>query len=179
MVDPNGIVPVQLELGGREKGQSVTFAGLNLRRFTGIRDHRIAEAPPIDHPIVASAGDRIVLNGYKIADNGDLLLFWQRPSGGAPAGDLRMALESRRAGAPVALPADRRLGGYTYPTSRWPAGEIVTGVVPAQEWLGAAPPQGVYSVAVRVYDSSAPAAPLRWEDGSAELHIENIEVAID
>ncbi len=179
VVDPNGIVPVQLELGGREKGQSVTFAGLNLRRFTGIRDHRIAEAPPIDHPIVASAGDRIVLNGYKIADNGDLLLFWQRPPGGPPAGDLRMALESYRAGALVALPADRRLGGYTYPTSRWPAGEVVTGVVPVQEWLGAAPQQGVYSIAVRVYDSSAPAAPLRWGDGSAELHIENIEVAID
>jgi hypothetical protein len=179
VVDPNGIVSVQLELGGREKGQSVTFAGLNLRRFTGIREHRIVEAPPIDHPVAASAGDRVVLIGYKTANNGDLLLFWQRPPGGAAAGDLRMALASSRAGAPVALPADRRLGGYTYPTSRWPAGEIVTGVVPAQEWLGAELQQGVYSVAVRVYDASDPAAPLRWDDGGAELHIYNVEVIID
>ena len=75
--------------------------------------------------------------------------------------------------------ADRRLGGYTYPTNRWQPGEIVTGVVPAQDWLGAEPRQGVYSVAVRVYDDSDPAAPLRWDDGSAELRIDGVEVIID
>lgn len=179
VVDPNGVAAVQLELGGREKGQSVTFTGLGLRRFTGIRSSRIVDAPPIDHPVGAAAGDRVRLVGYKTVNNGDLLLFWQLPAGGEAAGDLHLALESLRDGAPLARPADRRLGGYSYPAARWQPGEIVAGVIPAADWLGPEPQPGVYGLTLRVYAADAPAAPLRWADGAAELRLDGVEVVID
>jgi len=178
VVDPNTVVPVQLELGGREKGQSVTFAGIGLRRFDGIRAGRIATAPPVEHSVGASAGGQVTLVGYKAVNNGDLLLFWQRLPG-ATTDDLRLALTAAQAGAEIAQPPDRRLGGYTYPTSRWRPGEIVAGVIPASAWLGAAPQPGVYNIALRVYDAADPAAPLQWDDGSTELTIAGIEVIID
>lgn len=179
VVDPNGIVPAQLELGGREKGQSVIFAGINLRRFNGIRASRIAEAPPVDHPVGATAGGRVTLVGYKALNNGDLLLFWQRPEPfTGVADDLRMALESYAGASPLARPTDRRLGGYTYPSSRWQAGEVVTGVIPAREWLGEEPQGGTYRVKLRVYDADDQAA-LGWDDGRAEIMLDGIEVIID
>jgi mannosyltransferase len=178
VVDPNTVVPVQLELGGREKGQSVTFAGIGLRRFDGIRAGRIAAAPPVEHRVEAGAGGQITLVGYKAVNNGDLLLFWQLPPGAA-ADDLRLALTTAQAGAVIAQPSDRRLGGYTYPTHRWQPGEIVASAVPAQAWLGATPQPGVYDVALRVYEAADPAAPLQWDDGGTALTIDGIEVIID
>jgi hypothetical protein len=137
VVDPNDVAPVQLELGGREKGQTATFSGLGLRRFGGIRDSRIATAPPIDKPLDVRFGDAVTLLGYRVLNNGDLLLFWRRE--GEAAGDLHMAIETQRAdGSPLARPQDRRLAGYTYPSFRWPDGEVVMGHIPAAQWLGEA-----------------------------------------
>ncbi|MDQ3249241.1 MAG: glycosyltransferase family 39 protein, partial [Chloroflexota bacterium] len=64
VVDPTGIVPVQLELAGREKGQSVTFWGLSVQRFSGIKPNRIAEAPPIKTVLEANFGNQLILHGY-------------------------------------------------------------------------------------------------------------------
>jgi hypothetical protein len=137
VVDPNDVAPVQLELGGREKGQTATFSGLGLRRFGGIRDSRIASAPPIDKPLEVRFGDAVTLLGYRVLNNGDLLLFWQREA--PETGDLHMAIETQMAdGSPLARPEDRRLAGYTYPSFRWPEGEVVMGHIPAAQWLGEA-----------------------------------------
>jgi hypothetical protein len=181
VVDPNDVAPVQLELGGREKGQTATFSGLGLRRFGGIRDSRIATAPPIDKPLDVRFGDAVTLLGYRVLNNGDLLLFWRRE--GEAAGDLHMAIETQRAGgSPLAQPQDRRLAGYTYPSFRWPDGEVVMGNIPAAQWLGDAaaewlaaaeaasedeadgsteqesPAAGTVQFALKVYDGEDPAA---------------------
>ncbi|MFN8465776.1 MAG: hypothetical protein U0X20_09510 [Caldilineaceae bacterium] len=77
----------------------------------------------------APFGDQVVLQGYKVLNNGDLLLFWRRPPNtGAAARDLHMSLTtSTLDGQPLAHPADRRLAGYTYPSFRWPDDKIVMG----------------------------------------------------
>ncbi len=183
VVDPNGIVPVQLELSGREKGQSATFNGLGLRRFTGFREHRFVLAPPIDAPTNLTFGDAVILRGYKVVDNGDLLLFWERASAEAEAPpDLHIALTTTNvAGATVAAPPERRLAGYTYPFARWRPGEIVTGYVAAEQWLGATEPTpGTYRFTIRVFDANDPtAAPLPTGDGRTIVEFGPLDVSID
>lgn len=185
VVDPNGITPVQLELGGREKGQSASFHGLELRRFTGFREHRFALAPPIDTPTDIQFGDDVILRGYKVVDNGDLLLFWERLPGSGSNGlspDLHMALTTTTAeGATVAALPERRLAGYTYPFERWLPGEIVTGYVAAASWLGSAEPDdGHYRFSIRVFDADDPTAtPLPTTNGATTVEFGPMEVSID
>ncbi len=182
VVDPNDVVPVQLELGGREKGQNATFSGLTLRRFGGIRPTRFALAPPVDHLLDIPFGDQVTLHGYKVLNNGDLLLFWRRdlPPHGEGA-DLHVALQTRSlAGRPLAQPQDRRLAGYNYPSFRWPAGSIVMGHLTAAEWLGDEPQPGQVALTLRVYDGQDPsAAPLPVGQNEVELRIEPVEIVID
>ncbi len=182
VVDPNDVAPVQLELGGREKGQTATFNGLSLRRYGGIRPARFVTAPPVEHVLDAPFGDQVILRGYKVLNNGDLLLFWQAaPERGMPARDLHMALTtSTLDGQPLAQPADRRLGGYTYPSFRWPADKIVMGHIPAAEWLGDDPQGGTVQLSLRVYDGEdVAAAPLPTVSGADELRVGPVEVVID
>jgi len=183
VVDPNGIVPVQLELSGREKGQSAKFFGLDLRRFTGLRSYRFVDVPPVEFVLNATFGDRVTLVGYKPVNNGDLLLFWQRAPGAAGSDpDLHFALHSfTRNGAPLAAAPERRLAGYTYPFARWRPGEIVAAHIAAQDWLGSAEPvPGQYGITVRVYDArSRDATALMTADGSQEVRVETIDVTID
>lgn len=183
VVDPNGIVPMQLELSGREKGQSAEFFGLGLRRFTGLRPFRFVDAPPVDFTLDMTFGETVKLVGYKPVNNGDLLLFWQRAPGALSSdADLHFALSSfADDGAPLATAPDRRLAGYTYPFTRWQPGEIVTAHVTAAEWLGSAEPApGRYGFTLRVYDAGDPAAtPLATAGGSQEVRVESIDVTID
>jgi len=183
VVDPNGIVPIQLELSGREKGQNAQFTGLTLRRFTGLRPYRFVDAPPIDVPTTTRFGDQVALRGYKVVNNGDLLLFWERlPGGAAPAPDLHFALQATTAsGAPLATLPGRRLAGYTYPFTRWQPGEIVTAQIRAGDWLNTAEPQpGQYRFTVRVYDGNDPgAASLPTGTGAAAFDSGPVVVTID
>ncbi|HRA64513.1 MAG TPA: glycosyltransferase family 39 protein [Caldilinea sp.] len=183
VVDPNGITPIQLELSGREKGQSATFAGLTLRRFTGLRPYRFVDAPPIDAPTDVAFGDQVMLRGYKVVNNGDLLLFWERlPGAPEPAPDLGFVLQSATAAREtLATLPGRRLAGYTYPFARWQPGEIVTAHVRGVDWLNVAAPQpGRYRFSVRVYDvDDAAATPLLTTDGQAGVEIGPVEVVID
>jgi hypothetical protein len=187
VVDPNDVTPVQLELGGREKGQSATFSGLGLRRFGGIRASRFASEPPVEHVLDVDLGGQVILHGYTVLNNGDLLLFWQRPTPAQGAGDLHMSLHTSTAdGQPLAHPQDRRLTGYTYPSFRWPQGEIVMGHAPAADWLGSAPVAGdepyttTVQVTLRVYDGRDPtAAPLLTGDGADQVTLPQVEVVID
>lgn len=183
VVDPNRITPIQLELSGREKGQSATFHGLGLRRFTGFREHRFVLAPPIDTATEVAFGDVVALRGYKVVDNGDLLLFWERlPGASDKPPDLHMVLTTTTAdGTTVAGLPERRLAGYTYPFDRWQPGEIVTGYIAAKDWLGAAEPTpGSYRFRIRVFDAGDPAAaPLPTTDGRTLVEFGPIEVSID
>lgn len=183
IVDPNEVVPVQLELSGREKGQSATFHGLGLRRFTGFREHRFVVEPPIDVATDLIFGNQVALRGYKAMDNGDLLLFWERlPFAEGPAPDLHMVLVTTTAeGAPVATTPERRLAGYSYPFARWHAGEIVASHLPARTWLGAAEPTpGAYRFTLRIFDMNDPTASLLpLADGRPEVEFGPVEVKID
>lgn len=183
VVDPNGIVPIQLELSGREKGQNAQFTGLTLRRFTGLRPYRFVDAPPIDAPADTIFGGQVALRGYKVVNNGDLLLFWERLPGGAEAApDLHFTLQSTAAtGAPLASLPGRRLAGYTYPFARWQPGEIVTAHLRTNDWLNTAEPQsGQYRFIVRVYDANDPAAaPLPTATGEATFDSGPVDITID
>ena len=187
VVDPNDVTPVQLELGGREKGQSATFSGLGLRRYGGIRASRFAAAPPVAHVLDRDLGGQVILHGYTVLNNGDLLLFWQRSTPAAEAGDLRLALQTTALdGQLVAHPQDRRLAGYNDPSFRWPQGQIVMGRVPAADWLGEIPPAGdepytaTVQVTLRVYDGSDPlATPLLTADGEDHVTLPAVQVVID
>ena len=163
VVDPNAVVPIQLELSGREKGQSVTFTGLTLRRYSNLSAERIADAPPIDHPLDITFGGQVTLAGYKALDNGDLLLFWTRAPGASdPAPDVHFSLQGYSPdGTKLASVPGRRLGGYTFPLERWAPGQVVAGHVPAAQWLGAEPQPGNYEAVLRVYDAGI-RLPLRW-----------------
>jgi mannosyltransferase len=153
VVDPTGITPVQLELGGREKGQSAEFWGLKLRRFSRIRPQRIVDAPPITHRLDLNLDDQIELTGYHVMENGDLLLFWQRLAAGvALADDYQIAGETTTPdGSLVAQVPDRRPSAYTYPVARWRPDEIVMGHIPATAWLGPTPAVGTYTFRLTVY----------------------------
>lgn len=183
VVDPNGIVPVQLELSGREKGQSATFTGLGLRRFTGLRAQRFVDAPPIDQRTDLVFGGTVALRGYKVVNNGDLLLFWTRLPGGAlPAPDLNFVLTSTTAdGTPLATLPGRRLAGYAYPFARWQPDAIVTTHVRAGEWLNTAEPApGDYRFSMRVYDANDPTAtPLTTAEGSTDVGFGPLTVTVD
>lgn len=183
VVDPNGIVPIQLELSGREKGQHAQFTGLTLRRFTGLRPYRFVDAPPVDVRTDITFGNQVALRGYKVVNNGDLLLFWERLPGGAEsAPDLHFVLQSATAeGAALASPPGRRLAGYTYPFARWQPGAIVTGHVRASDWLNAAEPQpGEYRFSIRVYDANdADATPLPTATGADSFDAGLVAVTID
>lgn len=153
VVDPNGIVPIQLELAGREKGQSATFWGLTLRRFSQIKAARLVEQPPISVPLAVNFGQQLQLLGYHVMENGDLLLFWQRPATQVTAADdYQLTGKTLSAtGATIALLPDRRPANYNYPVARWPLGKIVTGQLPATSWLGAEPQLGTYTLQLGVY----------------------------
>jgi hypothetical protein len=153
VVDPGEITPVQLELGGREKGQSATFWGITLRRFSRIRPQRIVDAPPISQPLSIHFGDQLLLLGYHVLETGDLLLFWQRPSLAQPAEvDYQFSGETLDAsGQPIAQIAGRRPGAYHYPIHRWGADEVVMGQLEASQWLGPNPTAGRYLLRLTVY----------------------------
>lgn len=151
VVDPTGIVPVQLELAGREKGQPTSFWKLKLRRFTNIKPKHIADAPPIATPTQANFGNQLLLHGYTVVDNGDLLLFWER-SAQAPLVDIQMTGEVWRADGTLVAPLpDQRPAGYGYPVARWPLGTLVMGRIPAAIWLGNQVTDGTYKLRLSVY----------------------------
>jgi hypothetical protein len=153
VVDPTGVTPTQLELGGREKGQSATFWGLTLRRFSRIKPERLVDQPPLDESLHVNFGNQLILLGYHLMENGDLLLFWQRdPAAQIGNADYQITGQTHTAsGVVIAQVPDQRPANYNYPVNRWRPGEIVTGHIPASQWLGTTPQLGTYTLQLGVY----------------------------
>ena len=194
VVDPTGVVPVQLELAGREKGLDSRYWGIDLRRFSQIKANWIADEAPIEAPVdavfddgIGDVGDHssdgaVILRGYRPGDGGELLLFWQLAENNAPTdADYWMAGETLDAdGEIVAQIAERRLSDYRYPSFRWPAGRVVLGNLRPADWLGADPQPGTYTFSLQVYDANQPAVTsLALPDGETTLTLGPIEVVVD
>ena len=196
VIDPMGIVPVQLEIAGREKGMDSRYWGLDLRRFSQLKTNWIPAQAPIDTPLdlLLAAPDNqnlaVLLRGYTLLDNGDLLLFWQLPPGQAEtAADLYVRADTfpgdnlsapNSDGDRIAQVSDRRLAGYTYPSFRWPADRVTMSHIPAADWLGVELQPGVYLVDLQVYaGGNTPPVPLLTAAGAQSVRLEPIAVTID
>ena len=151
VVDPMGVVPLQLELAGQEEPVAAAFWGLRLRRFTGLDPQAFAAEPPVQVPDRIRFGSDLSLLGHRVMANGDLLLFWRLD---APTwADYRRALETRTPdGFLYHRAQDGRLSAYTYPTFRWKAGQTTVARIPGQDWAGEAAAPGRYTVQIQVYD---------------------------
>jgi hypothetical protein len=165
IVDPMGIVPLQLSRAGEETLIDAQFWGIDLRRFRAVNGSAISTAisaePPIDHPAQVNYGDALTFLGHTVKANGDLLLFWHLNSQFAIRNsppDLHLTAETLTAetltadGLPYAHVADRRLSAYTYPTFRWQSGQVTVGHIPAREWAGEGAAPGNYRLRLGVYD---------------------------
>jgi hypothetical protein len=182
VIDPTGVVPVQLTVAGKEKGLDTHYWGLSLRRFSQLKTHWIPETPPIAQPTEIQFGDHLILRGYGAIDNGDLLLFWQRtPGHSLTASDFVIGGEVfDAAGNQIGVLPNMPPAGFAYPAHRWPDARIAMGVIPAQAWLGTEPAPGAYRVELRVYDNagSAPTA-LLTPDGADNVTLTPIKVVIE
>ncbi len=186
VVDPTGVVPVQLELAGREKGLDSRYWGIDLRRFSQLKANWIPDEAPIEFPVDATfgddSGDAVELSGYRPGDSGELLLFWRPAASNSPTdADYWMAGETLNAeGEVVARMAERRLSDYRYPSFRWPSDRVVMGNLEPADWLGGDPQPGIYTFTVQVYDANqATVMPLTLADGSSTLSLGPIEVVVD
>ena len=164
VVDPMGVVPLQLLAAGREEQVRATFWQLRLRHFVDIDAARILHAPattsapdaptapPVNGPI--NVGNQIRLLGHQVTAHGDLLLFWQtHPDHSDPIPDLYIAGETFTAeGLPFHRLEDRRPVGYTYPTFRWRADQVNVGALSPESWAGPGALPARYRVRLAVYD---------------------------
>jgi hypothetical protein len=156
IVDPMGIVPLQLSLDGEETPIDVQFWGIDLRRFRAVEAAAISADPPIDHPTQINYDDAVTFLGHTVETNGDLLLFWRLNRDHALRNtqhDFHLTAETLTAdGLPYTRVADRRLSAYTYPTFRWAPGQVTIGRIPAREWAGDGAAPGNYRLRLGVYN---------------------------
>jgi hypothetical protein len=182
VVDPTGVVPVQLELAGREKGQPSLFWKLNVRRFANIKPKHISDGPPIGTVVNVNFGDQLLLHGYTVVDNGDLLLFWERPpTNQTQPADIQITGQiSTTSGTLITELRDQRPAGYAYPVDRWPVGELVMGRIPAASWLGDQVIDGTYQLRLSVYTVTADAlTKLTTRDGHDFIELAPLTVRQD
>ncbi len=162
IVDPMNIVPLQLELAGKEEELDVEFWQVRLRHFREVDATKALSAPIALSERSINFGNYINLLDYGVAANGDLLLYWQlHPDHPTPMPDLQIVGETfTEDGLPFSTIRDRRPVGYAYPTGRWQPDEINLGRIPAVEWAGPGALAGPYLVRLSVYDTEGDLAGL-------------------
>ncbi len=162
VVDPNGVVTRQLLRAATEAPINAEFWQVHLRHFVDLEPSAILTTPPIDHVLAANFGDQLQLQGYTVAPDGDLLLFWQLGRAPPmPRPDLHINLRTMTAtDLHYADPADRRPADYGFPVMRWQPGQLVMGRIPATEWAGPGALPGSYQVQLGVYDPAGDPAGL-------------------
>jgi hypothetical protein len=156
VVDPMGIVPLQLELAGEEEEMDVEFWQVRLRHFRDVSAERVLTRPIAVTEKSVNFANQIYLADYEVAANGDLLLYWQlHPEHPTPMPDLQIVGETFTGdGIPFHRIDDRRPVGYDYPPLRWTNDQINVGRIPAAEWAGAGALAGHYRVRLSVYDTN-------------------------
>lgn len=154
IVDPMGIVPLQLGLAGSEEEIEENFWQVELHHYTGVDAAKILHGPSDLLPTSVNFGNQVYLVDYQVAENGDLLLFWKlHPDRTQPVPDLYFTGQTFTGdGLPFARLPDARLVGYEYPTFRWREDQINLGRIPAAQWVGPGALPGSYQVRIVVYD---------------------------
>lgn len=154
IVDPMDIVPLQLNLAGREDEIESKFWQLQLRHFSGIDENAVLVEPTTISDRSINFGNLIYLLDYTLAENGDLLLFWQvHPEHEGPIPDLHIAGSTTTSdGLSVHRLRDRRPASYEYPAFRWLPDQITLGRVYAEDWAGPGALPGDYKMKLGVYD---------------------------
>ena len=162
VVDPNGIAVRQLLRAATEAPVKTEFWQVQLRHFVDLEPTAILSTPPIDNVLAANFGNQLQLQGYSVAPDGDLLLFWQLGTDSpTPLPDLYINLRTVTVTHLLyADPDDRRPADYGFPVMRWQPGQLVMGRIAATEWAGAGALPGVYQVQLGVYDPAGDAAGL-------------------
>jgi mannosyltransferase len=155
IVDPMDIVPLQLELAGKEEELDIEFWQVRLRHFNEVSAEQILTRPIAVNDDSINFGNLVQLVDYEVANNGDLLLYWQlHPQHPTPMPDLQIVGETFTGeGFPFARISDRRPVGYDYPSFRWREDQINLGRIPATEWAGPGALAGHYRVRLGVYDT--------------------------
>jgi 4-amino-4-deoxy-L-arabinose transferase-like glycosyltransferase len=155
IVDPMGIVPLQLELAGKEEEVDVELWQVRLRHFREVSADRVLTRPITLNRRSVNFGNLIYLLDYEVAANGDLLLYWQlHPDHPTPLPDLQIVGETFTGdGLPFARIDDRRPVGYDFPPLRWHKDQINVGRIPATEWAGPGAMAGPYRARLSVYDT--------------------------
>ena len=155
IVDPMNIVAGQLRLAGIETELDTQFWQLELYHFTDLNPNLILVEPQTVSNASINFDNQLHLLDYRIASNGDLLLFWQRhPEHQAPLPDLNIVGDTLTAdGLLFNRLQDRRPAGYEYPSFRWEPGEVALGRIPAQDWAGDGALPGRYRLRLGVYDA--------------------------
>ncbi len=155
IVDPMAIIPLQLELAGEEEELDVEFWQVRLRHFNDVAAEKILTRPVAINEQSVNFGNLVYLVDYEVANNGDLLLYWQlHPEHPAPMPDLQIVGETFAGDGLFARISDRRPVGYAYPSSRWRANQVNLGRIPATEWAGPGALAGHYRVRLSVYESN-------------------------
>lgn len=154
VVDPMGIVPLQLNLAGREVRVKAPFWQLRLRHYTDVNANAVLVEPTAISERSVNFGNEVYLLDYTLADNGDLLLFWQvHPDHSNPIPDLHIAADIVTAdGLPVNRLQDRRLASYEYPVFRWRTDQITLGRIFSEDWAGPSALPNDYRMRLSVYD---------------------------
>ena len=154
VVDPMSVVPLQLQLAGREEEVDAEFWQVRLRHYSDVQADRINAGPTATTDASINFGNQVILVDYQVAATGDLLLFWQlHPERSSPISDLNITGQTFTGDQPFQRIEDRRPVGYEYPTFRWRPGQINVGRIPAAEWVGAGALPGRYRVRLGVYDN--------------------------
>ncbi|MEX1018154.1 MAG: glycosyltransferase family 39 protein [Litorilinea sp.] len=154
IVDPMQIVPLQLEIAGTERPVRNEFWHIGLAHYTDIQANAVLVEPTGISPVSANFAHQIYLLDSTVAENGDLLLFWQlHPAAEAPPADLRITAQlSTEQGLLYHRMEDRRPAGFEYPVFRWQQDQITLGRIPAAAWAGPGALPGTYRLRVGVYD---------------------------
>ncbi|MFN2200701.1 MAG: glycosyltransferase family 39 protein [Caldilineaceae bacterium] len=155
IVDPMGIVPVQLNLAGREQRSKPQFWQLQYHHYIDVDANAVLVEPTEISDKSVNFGNQVYLLDYTVAENGDLLLFWQvHPDHEGPIPDLHITGNTTTAdGLPMYRLRDRRPASYEYPAFRWAPEQITLGRVLAEDWAGPGALPGDYRLKLGVYDA--------------------------
>ena len=118
-------------------------------RMTVVPRPRLFEVPALDHPQMADFGDEISLLGYDLAqESGGLTLWWQAQT--APSRDYKRFVHLYDPATEVIAAQDDAMPrAWSYPTSWWAAGEVVSETLTLDVHAVAA---GDYRLGVGWYD---------------------------